>query len=103
MSDTYTNSNGVVPLKVIPDVVVFQSPHGFASDNVTSQCPLFYTCGCECAQNVGRKTNLDARPPCQHKFLCLVIQERRVPQAVGFTAQECHCFCCRIFPCLKST
>jgi hypothetical protein len=62
--------------------------------------PLFYTCGWEYAQNVGRKTNLDARPTGQHKFLRLVIQKRRVPEAVGLTAQECHCLRCRIFPCL---
>jgi len=37
MNDTYTNSNGVIPLKVIPDVVVFQPFHGFASDNNVSR------------------------------------------------------------------
>ena len=40
------------------------------------------------AQKVGRKTNLDARPPCQHDLLRLVVQKCRVSQPLRFTTEQ---------------
>ena len=100
---TYTDGDGVVPSKVIPDVVILELLYRFAPARAR-----WATCSEETqerrkenhAQEIGRETDLDASPSCEHDLPHLLVQKRRVSEAFWFATQQCLRLRRGVFPSL---
>ena len=93
---TYTDGDGVVPSKVIPDVVILELLYRFAPARArwaTRSEETKERRKENDAQEVGCETDLDTSPSCEHDLLHLLVQIRRVSEAPWFTTQQCLRIC----------
>jgi len=101
--ETYTDGDGVVPSKVIPDVVILELLNRFASARARWAARSEETKERRKendAQEIGGETDLDAGPSCEHNLPHLFVQKRRVSEALWFATQQCLRLCRGVFPSL---
>jgi len=102
--EMYTNGDGVVPSKVIPDVVILELL------NCVAPARAWWATHSEDtkerrkendAQETGGETDLDAGPSCEynlpHLFCRLFVQKRHVSEALWFATQQCLHLRCGVF------